>query len=131
MFVFRISKPGIDVLANPQAKDLVLDSELNHLKTFSYGSFQQTVSPYTVYNFIINHNLGYYPLALGYYRVLSTPDRWYICYINPDITLTYRYFTNVDVGIAVNQTQLIFKVYSRSSQNETIEVNYEVFYEGV
>ncbi len=77
MNVFKIAKVGFDALtADP--KDLIFDSELNHLKNKIAGSFTQTIAAGGTYTETVAHGLGsVHPLCMAYFRDTSTSN-WLI-----------------------------------------------------
>lgn len=118
-----ITKPGYDTLSEPEDKNKVFDSDLNHLKTFSYGSFQQ-VGNATVE---VTHSLGYRPLVLAYFCDTSDTFKWYITLSGAPDTGPVRISAPANVSLYVDTSKVYFKITDNSG---TVRVDYEIFYEG-
>lgn len=125
-----ISKPGFGI-ETTDPRNLVFDSERNHLKTFSSGSFQRSFSSSGQEQVNITHSLGYRPLVLAYFRKTSG-NTYFICG-----QIFENFFSRlgigtpiVDVGVRVTTSQVQFILKQESSGSSTIEVRYEIFYEG-
>lgn len=123
---FIISKPGFDVY-DPDPRNLIFHSDRNHLKTAASGSFQKVFGSSGVQSQIISHSLGYRPLVLSYFKNVAD-GRYLICYADAPSSY-YRLSGNVNVSFRVSTTQVIFSLESSSAL--TVEVEYEIFYEGL
>jgi hypothetical protein len=125
----KISKPGYNVLTETDDRNLIFNSESNHLKTFSSGSFQQTFgTAFGTAAQAVSHSLGYRPLVMAFYRNTTNSN-----YFMPGANLDNFYLrigVNADVGINVDSTYAYFYLSKYAGSAGTIEVKYEIFYEG-
>jgi len=122
-YVFKIAKAGYDAkTANPE--NLILSSELNHLKTASSGSISRTGNGTNS----ISHGLGYKPLCIAYFR-LDSGSTWYITLSGAPTTSPNRYSAPGNVSMYCSDTYVYFK--SSVGSGVDIVINYEIFYEGV
>ena len=127
-----ISKPGFGI-ETTDPRNLVFDSERNHLKTFSSGSFERSFSGNGQQTVNITHSLGYRPLVLAYFRRKDN-NVWFICG-----QIVENFFSRLGVGspiidagvrVTTSQVQFVLKQLSVSGSCN-IEVRYEIFYEGL
>jgi hypothetical protein len=128
VMIIKVSKPGYDVKEENNPNNLILDSTLNHLKTSSYGSFQQSINNASNYTKTIAHGLGYRPMALVYWRNTAN-SRWFIASADPEETIG-RYSISANCSLYVNTTNVYIKLWNYTGGTATFEVMYEIFYEG-
>lgn len=121
-YKLAISKKGYDVLTETDAKNFIFDSTLNHLKTAAGGNFQQTGSDTVT----VAHGLGYRPLVVAYFFDTSDTTKYYIALSGAPSVSPARESAPANVSVYVDTTYVYFKV----SSTITIEVQYEIFYEG-
>lgn len=117
-----VTKPGYDSVTEPNDKNKIFDSDLNHLKTHSYGSFQQVGDGTTE----ITHNLGYRPLVVAYFQDIVDTTKWYITLSSYSATPA-RQSAPANVSLSVDSSKVYFKTLGNES---TLNVQYEIFYEG-
>jgi len=129
-YELKITKSGYNVLTETNPKNFIFDSSLNHLKTVSYGSFQQTVSAWGNSVVSIYHGLGYKPLAMAYFRN-TLNNNYFITMgqVNPETDSRVGISYNVELYLTDNY--LYFGLYNFTSGSITFEVKYEIFYEGI
>lgn len=126
---FIVSKPTFDV-DDTDPRNLIFHSEYNHLKTAIAGDFQKVFSGsgYATSSQIIGHSLGYHPLVLSYFKK-TTEDKLFI--VGADIASYFnRQGAPGNVTMKVTTTQVFFDIQKYSGGAGTIEVFYEIFYEG-
>lgn len=126
--VLKISKPTYDVLTETNPRNFIFDSSLNHLKTSGYGSFQTTVAAGASDIEVVAHGLGYKPLVLAYFRSTANSN-WFITMTQIEPTNSRRGIS-CNVELYVDSSYVYFKVNNYSGGSFTIEVQYEIFYEG-
>jgi hypothetical protein len=127
--VFRVSKPGYDVLSDTDAEHMAVDSEYNHLKTYKSGSFTVTVAAGNNSITTVAHNLGYKPLAMCYFRN-TAENNWYISNTEPSGISVNRLSGVTYVSIYVDDINMYFRVGNADSVSRDVEIKYEIFYEG-
>jgi len=127
----KISKAGYNVLDGALAdKNKIFDSSLNHLKTFSSGSFSQFLSEYTTHVGTIAHNLGYSPLSIAYFTESGDTSKYKITMSAAPSTSPTRYsVSDVNVSMYCDATNTYFKLVNGAG-DRTITVKFEIFYEG-
>ena len=127
--VLKITKPTFNVLTETNAKNFILDASLNHLRTSSSGSFTRTrpaASSLVVYT---AHGLGYKPLAFAYFRSTANSN-WFISMTQVESTNS-RLGAYFNVELYVDTTNVYFRLNNYHGSNSyTIEVQYEIFFEG-
>lgn len=125
-----ITKPGFDVLTETDPKNMIFDSDLNHLKTAGYGTLVGTATAGGTTVVSVGHLLGYQPLVLAYYHNLGTPDRWFqTTSIFPSTGIT-RLSTNDSVATFSGTSSIGFFYKNQAGVAGTVEILYEYFYEG-
>lgn len=127
--VLKISKPTFNVLTETDAKNFILDASLNHLKTSSSGSFTRTRPPVSSLVVYTAHGLGYKPLVFAYFRSTAN-NNWFISMAQIEPT-NARLGALFNVELYVDATNVYFKLNNYSASiTYTIEVQYEIFFEG-
>ena len=127
--VIKITKPTYNVLTETNPRNFIFDSTLNHLKTSSSGSFERTVTAGNSTTVYIAHGLGYKPLVLAYFRS-TTNSNWFITMTQIEPTNSRRGI-NCNVELYIDSTNVYFKINNYdASVTFTIEVQYEIFFEG-
>ena len=124
----RISKAGYDVIQETDPKNMIFDSDLNHLKTAGSGTLTKTVSAGSSSITEVAHTLGVRPLVLAYFHK-ATINKWYICMAQPETTQT-RQYELFNVEVYVTTTKVIFNFINSSASSVDFELKYEYFYEG-
>jgi hypothetical protein len=125
-----VVKRGYDVLNETNPKNFIFDSDLNHLKTSSSGSFQRTVTSGNSTTVSVLHGLPYKPMAIAYFRSI-TNNNWFITMTQVEPTNS-RTGINCNVELYTDLTKIYFKINNYDGSNSfTIEVKYEIFYEGI
>lgn len=124
-----VSKKGYDALTESNPKNLIFDSDLNHLKTAVYG----TLAISSVANGAesvgeIVHGLGIRPLVLAYWRDTAN-NNWFIPMSNPEPT-TQRAAVAMNVEVYVDEDKVYFNAQNQSGSVKSFEIQYEIFYEG-
>jgi len=128
-----ISKPGIDALgtAAQDPQNLILDSELNHIKTAGSGTVTLSASAGGTQLSTVNHSLTYQPLVLAYYHNVATnSDRWLITSSVIPSTGISRIASNDSVACLSGTASIGFLYKNQSGSAGTVELLYEYFYEG-
>ena len=126
-----ITKPGFDVLYEVNPKNMIFDSDFNHLKTAGYGTVNLSAAAGGTQVQTVNHSLGYQPLVLSYYRNTSTnPDRWMITTTIFPSTGISRVVTNDSVAAFAGTATVGFLYKNNAGSAGTVELLYEYFYEG-
>ncbi len=131
VFQLKISKPTYNALTETDPRNLVFDASLNHLKTVSYGSFEREVNSGYEEDYVtvsITHGLGIKPMVIGYFRDTAT-NNWKITMTQIAPVIPCRSQFNVEVY--VDSTYVKFRIQNYSGSTKTIEVQYEIFYEGI
>lgn len=124
-----VVKPGYNVLTEDNPKNFIFDSDLNHLKTSSSGKFRRTVAAGNSTTVTVGHFLTYKPLAIAYFRSTAN-DNWFITMTQVEATNS-RAGINCNVELYVDTSNIYFKINNYDGSNSfTIEVKYEIFYEG-
>ena len=127
--VIKITKPTYNVLTETDSRNFIFDSTLNHIKTSGYGSFQRTVNHGASTIVMVAHGLGYKPLVLAYFRSTANSN-WFISMAQLEPT-NGRVLIYFNVELYVDSTYVYFVINNyHASNNYTIEVQYEIFYEG-
>lgn len=124
----RVSKAGYDVVQETNPKNMIFDSDLNHLKTAGNGTLTKTVGSGSSSTTAVNHSLGIRPLVLAYFREAGD-TRWFICMAQPETTQT-RQYENYNVEVYVSTTQITFNFINSGGSSVDFELKYEYFYEG-
>lgn len=125
----RISKAGYDVVQETDPKNMIFDSDYNHLKTAGSGTLTKTVSAGSSSTTNVNHSLGVRPLVLAYFRE-DGDSKWYVCMAQPETTQV-RQYEQYNVEVYVTTTQITFNfINSQISASVDFELKYEYFYEG-
>lgn len=125
----RISKAGYDVVQETDPKNMIFDSDYNHLKTAGSGTLTKTVGASSSSTTTVNHSLGVRPLVLAYFHKDGV-NKWYICMAQPETTQT-RQYEQFNVEVYVSTTQIIFNFINSSvGSSVDFELKYEYFYEG-
>jgi len=127
-----ITKAGYDAASGTVvAKDKIFDSSLNHLKTFSSGSFSQSLADNATYLGTLTHNLGYHPLSIAYFTESGDTSKYKITMsAAPSANPTRYSVSDVNVSMYCGTAKTIFKLYNNAGVTRTITVKYELFYEG-
>lgn len=125
---FKVTKPGYDVLSEPDPNNYIYHSDYNHLKTKTSGSFTELIPYYDIVNISIAHGLNYIPLAMCYFRN-TADDKWFINLGQPT-TSEVRSSINANVSMYMDDTYINFRINNSTDTDMTIEVKYEIFYEG-
>jgi hypothetical protein len=125
-----ISKPGKNALTETNPNNLIFSSDYNTLKYFSSGYTTINIpngSGSLVYETtIVNHNLGYYPFFIAYFKYVS-PNYYY---------LTPVWFSNFPSFIYNNvyatTNSLIFYCYDKNYLNGpvggfSVQVYWKIF----
>jgi hypothetical protein len=127
--VIKITKPTYNVLTATDPRQFIFDSTLNHLKTSGSGSFTRTVTAGNSTVVAVAHGLGYKPLVLSYFRSTANSN-WFISMTQIEPTNS-RLGLNCNVELYVDTTYVYFKINNYDgSSSFTIEVQYEIFFEG-
>ena len=124
----RVSKAGYDVVQETDPKNMIFDSDFNHLKTAGNGTLTKTVSSSSSSTTNVAHSLGVRPLVLAYFREASD-TKWYVCMAQPETTQT-RQYENYNVEVYVTTTNVTFNFVNSSGSSVDFELKYEYFYEG-
>lgn len=124
-----ITKAGYNALTETDPRNLIFDSSLNYLKTAGSGSITKTLSGNSTDSQSVAHGLGYYPLVSGFYRNTSDGN-WFIIMSTPAATVLSRPLTDLNVGVGVTTSNLVFYFINDNASSREIEVQYEYFYEG-
>jgi len=124
----KVMKPGYDVLEKTDERNIILDSDLNHLKTKISSNYQQAIADNGDHTTTIAHGLGYRPLAMCYFRNTAN-DKWFISSTNPEDS-EFRQSISANVNIYVDTTNVYLKIFNNTGGAATFEVKYEIFYEG-
>lgn len=127
----RISKAGYDVIQETDPKNMIFDSDLNHLKTAGSGTLTKTLSASSSSITEVNHTLGVRPLVLAYFHK-ATINKWYICMAQPGgVGTSSRNYELFNVEVYVTTTKITFNFINNSaSLSVDLELKYEYFYEG-
>ena len=125
-----ISKAGYDATSGSLAdKDKIFDSSLDHLKTYSSGYFEQTVTNGNTYSGYIEHSLEYAPLCMVYFT--TDGDNYRVTLSASPDAFPYRYSVeNSNVSVWVDNEKVYFKLTNSSGGSLDFLVKYEIFYEG-
>jgi len=126
--VGKITKSTFNVLTESDPKNFIFDSSLNHIKTSGSGNFQRTVTAGNSTVVSVAHGLGYKPLVLAYFRSTAN-NNWFISVAQIEPT-NARLNINFNVELYVDTTYVYFKINNYSGVTYTIEVQYEIFFEG-
>ena len=127
--VLKVTKPTFNVLTESDPKNFIFDSDLNHIKTSGSGSFQRTVAAGNSTIVYTAHGLGYKPLVLVYFRSTAN-NNWFISVAQIEPT-NFRIAINFNVELYVDTTNVYFKINNYDgSASFTVEVMYEIFFEG-
>ena len=128
-----ISKATYDATSGALAdKNKIFDSALNHLKTFSSGSFSRSLADDATTTVTIAHNLNYHPLSIAYFTESGDTSKYKITMSGAPSTSPTRYsVSDVNVSMYCNTTNTYFKLCNYAGVTRTITVKYEIFYEGV
>lgn len=129
-YTIRISKEGYNVLTETNPRNLIFDGSLNHLKTAFSGTISKTLNGNTAISQSVTHGLSVLPLVIGFFRQ-SGQSRWYITMSAAKATIFKRPLIDLNVGTAVDATKVTFFFINDNSSSRTIELQYEVLYEGV
>ena len=125
---FKVSKAGYDVVQETDPKNMVFDSDLNHLKTAGNGTLTKTVGASATSITNVAHSLGIRPLVIAYFHEVED-DRWFICMAQPETTQT-RQYENYNVEVYVTTTNVTFNFINSGGTSVDFELKYEYFYEG-
>lgn len=110
-YKLNISKPNKNVLTETNPNNLIFSSDYNTLKYFTSGNYTANIPSQNdsiVYETtIINHNLGYYPFFIAYFKFSSN---YY--YLIPVWFKDYLHVTFCNVY--TTQNSLIFYCYDKN-----------------
>lgn len=123
-----VSKKGYNVLTETNPKNFILDSRLNHLKTAVPGTMQIVVNASSTNTDSVVHGLGINPLVIAYFND-SADSKWRVPVSQPDVT-NIRYGTSLNVEVYITDTRVYFKAINRYGTQKTVNIQYEIFYEG-
>lgn len=124
-----ITKAGFNALTETDPKNFIFDSSLNHLKTTQSGSVTLTIGTSSTAQGTVTHSLGYRPLVLAYFNDRADTAKWYNCMTQPEVTNTRR-STLLNVEIVSGTGNVVFNGINRKSSIGTVDIQYEIFYEG-
>ena len=124
-----ISKAGFNVLTETDPRNLILDSALNNLKTATSGTISKTLSGGTNTSQAVTHGLGILPLVLGFFRQ-SGQSEWFITMSAAYLVMFSRPLIDLNVAITVDLTYVTFFFTNDNVASRTIELQYEILYEG-
>lgn len=124
----RISKAGYDVVQETDPKNMIFDSDYNHLKTAGSGTLTKTVGTGSSSITEVTHTLGVRPLVIAYFHKDGI-NKWYICMAQPETTST-RQYEDFNVEVYVTTTKVTFNFINSSGSSVDFELKYEYFYEG-
>ena len=124
----RVSKAGYDVIQETDPKNMIFDSDYNHLKTAGNGTLTKTVSAGSDSTTNVAHSLGIRPLVLAYFREDGS-DKWYACMAQPETTQV-RQYEQFNVEVYVTTSNITFNFINSSGSSVDFELKYEYFYEG-
>lgn len=130
-FKIKISKPNFNVLAETNPKNLIFDSDLNHLKNKIASSFTTTLASGGSFTQTVAHGLGAVrPLAMAFFRDTAGSD-WFISFNEnfPGGGGELRKSTSIQCELYTDTTNVYIKVTNNSGVSKTVEVQYEIFYE--
>lgn len=123
-----ITKKGYDAVDESAQKNLIFDSALNHLKTALSGSKELTAEANATASHSFDHGLAIRPLVVAYFRDTSD-TKWYVTMTQVEVT-SVRKSTWLNVHVYVDTTKVYFLVINRTASQKTVEIQYEVFFEG-
>jgi len=124
-----ITKATFNALTETDPKNFIFTSDLNHLKTKITGSFTQAINAGATYTKTEAHGLGAVnPLCMAYFRNTATSN-WLIVLTEFGLSGQDRKSTEFSVEIYTDTTNIYIKVYNNYATQQTIEVQYEIFYE--
>lgn len=122
-YIVNISKAGYTV-DDTDPRNLVFSSEFDALPIYMQGSANQTSVAFDPLTFTINHDLGYVPPALVYYKG-SAFDYW-----KPDGSATGYGLYETDITTMeyrLDENDLTILVYPNNTDPETIYIKYFIF----
>ena len=126
----KVALPGFNVLTETNPRNIVYDSTASHLKTVQSGKIVKTVNASSIVSETIDHKIGIIPMVMGFFRE-SAGQKWFIAMGQaPDVTLS-RPLSDFNVSIGVTETKIIFYFINNAAGQKTIEVQYEIFSEGI
>jgi len=129
MKVLRISKSTYSAITETDPRNLIFDSGLNHLKTSTPGSFSRTLAGGANTVVTVAHGLGINPLAMAYFNETSN-SKWLVSSSVAPSTSGFRYSADVSLSIYCDTTNVYFKLLNGVGSSRTVDVEYEIFYEG-
>jgi len=125
-----VSKAGYDATSGAlDDKNKIFDSSLDHLKTYSSGYFEQTVTSGNSYSGYVAHSLSCSPLCMVYFTTDETNYRVALSG-SPD-AFPYRYSVGYgNVSVYVDDAKVYFRLTNPTGSSIDFLVKYEIFYEG-
>lgn len=127
--VLRITKPTYNALTETNPRNFIFSSDFNHLKTAASGTISKTLAGNTSTSQTVAHGLSVLPLVLGYFRQ-SGEDEWYITMSAAAAVILTRPLIDLNVAAAVDSTYVTFFFINDNAAQRTIELRYEILYEG-
>jgi len=124
-----ITKAGFNALTESDNRNKIFDSDLNHLKTAQSGTMSLAPAANSTVPGTATHSLGYRPLVMAYFRTSDDANKWYISMTQPEITQP-RELTDLNVEIISGTTDVVFNALNDTASAGTVDIQYEIFYEG-
>jgi len=128
-FKMVITKAGFNALTEENAKNKIFDASLNHLKTAVSGSFSRELTAGNSTTVSITHNLGYRPLSIAYFNN-NANNNWGVPLSAYPNSPAWRHSFAVYVATYCDTTKTYFEIHNSGGATRTINVEYEIFYEG-
>lgn len=125
-----IVKEGFDVRSETDPKNYIFDASLNHLKTYASGTVSKSLTASSSSTEAVAHNLGYRPLVLAYYKTSDASTKWSVPLSDTGNSVPFRLSMNANVTVIVDEDNIYFFIKNKSGATRTIDIEFEVFYEG-